>query len=402
MQLQHGKSRWVTRLRAALILLLASAFCAVTVFTDMESIAPARSRVYWSLCPAYTLWEDETVSESKTDLIRQVPGVARVDGFGEMNISLSFEGKEEEIVWLYAIDEDDWTETFDFHGIKEDFHDGELVLLCFPESSEEAFLRPEGQINLRVYDHSGEILAHSQVDAHIVEVPDHALNRALYALWEPYTVFCSENYLKELLSSMEAGQKWDKYIAGTEFGYDRVYVGVDLNSDYLSTDLAMAELCKELGLTFDNRRQEFQARVQENVQTLILLYSSGICIGLVILLILTSALTLEAEQEKQKFRVLRSIGMSKRQMNRRIFTTALARSLTSLLLGWMLYGSYAAAVRLEEHPQFWEALSAAVSSLEYNGCNFQRVLLVSGICLTVPLAITLLAKRNIGKGELAL
>lgn len=406
MQMQSGKSRQVNRLRSMLIILLLSAFGAVSIYTDTESIRPNYLREYWSLCPAYTIWEDTTVSATKTDLIKQVPGVVRVDGFGEMEIGLSFDGMDEQTVWIYAIDEEGWTETFDFSGIKASFHNGELVLMCFPENSGEEYILPKNQITLKVYSPSGECLAESQTDAFILQIPEMVMNRALAYLWEPYTIFCSESYLKQLLASMESGQQWDKYIAGEEFGYDRVYVGVDLNSDYLSTDVAMADLCKENGLKCDNRRQQFQSLVQENVQTLILLYSSGICIALVVLLILSSALSLEAEQEKRHFGILRAIGMSKRQMRRKIFAKAFMRSLTAVVIGWVLYGGYLILERMTANPTDYanpmEALASAVYALTYHGCDIQRVLLISGICLFIPLSISLLAKRKLMKGDLAL
>lgn len=406
MQLQRGKARRVKGLRSALILLLLSAFGAVTIYTDMESIRPSYLREYWSLCPAYTIWDDTTVSVTETNLIKQVPGVARVDGFGEMEIWLSFDGMEEQTVWIYAIDEKGWTETFDFSKIKEDFHNGELVILCFPASSEEEYILPKNQITLKVYNNAGEYLAASKTDAFIMQVPEMVMNRALAGLWEPYTIFCSESYLKQLLASMEEGQRWDKYIAGEEFGYDRVYVGVDLNSDYLSTDVAMADLCKENELTCDNRRQQFQSLVQENVQALILLYASGICIALVVLLILASALSLEAEQEKRQFGILRAIGMSKRQMRKKLFTKALMRSLTAVVIGWMLYGGYLILARMTASPtddtNAMEALASAAQSLIIHGCDLQSVLLISGICLFIPLTISLLAKRKPMKGDLTL
>lgn len=406
MQLQSGKARRVKGLRSALILLLLSAFGAVTIYTGMESIRPNYLREYWSLCPAYTIWAHGTVTTAQTNLIKQVPGVARVDGFGEMEIGLSFDGMEEQTVWIYAIDEEGWTETFDFSGIREDFHNGELVILCFPASSEAEYILPENPITLKVRNSSGECLAASETDAFILQVPEMVMNRGLAGLWEPYTIFCSEGYLKQLLASMEEGQRWDKYIAGEEFGYDRVYVGVDLNSDYLSTDVAMADLCKENELTCDNRRQQFQSLVQENVQTLILLYAAGICIALVVLLILASALSLEAEQEKRQFGILRAIGMSKRQTRRRIFTKALIRSLTAVVLGWVLYGGYLIIERMTAYPtddtNSLEALASAVQSLKNNGLHLQSVLLISGICLFIPLTISLLAKRELMKGDLDL
>lgn len=406
MQLQSGKSRRVKWLRSALIVLLVSAFGAVTIYTDMESIWPTHYREYWSLCPDYTIWEDGTVSVTKTNLIKQVPGVVRVDGFGEMQIGLSFDGMEERTVWFYAIDEEGWTETFDFSEIKEEFHNGELVIMCFPEYSEEEYILPENQITLKVYNNSGEYLTESETDVFVMVIPDKSMNRSLNGFWDPYTIFCSESYLKQLLASMEPGQQWDKYIAGEEFGYDRVFVDVNLNSDYLSTDVAMADLCKENGLTLDNRRQEFQSRVQENVQTLILLYSSGICIALVALLILASALSLEAEQERRHFGILRAIGMSKRQLRSRIFTKALLRSITAVVIGWVLYGGYLSIGNMtaspEDYSNYMDALASAVRLLINLGCDWKRVLLISGFCLFIPLTISLLAKRKLMKGDLAL
>ena len=313
---------------------------------------------------------------------------------------------EERTVWIYAIDEEGWTETLDFSGIKEDFHNGELVIMCFPEYSEEEYIFPQSQITLSVCTKSSEHLAESETDVFVMQIPEKSMNRALAGLWEPYTIFCSESYLKQLLASMEAGQQWDKYIAGEEFGYDRVYVGVDLNSDYLSTDVAMADLCKENELIFDNRRQQFQSLVQDNVQTLILLYSSGICIALIVLLILTSSLSLEAEQEKRHFRILWAIGMSNKQMQRKIFGKAFLRSLVAVFIGWMLYGGYLTIKTMTAYPTDYsnpmEALVSAVQSLIIHGCDWQRVLLISGVCLFIPLSISLFAKRKLMKGDLAL
>lgn len=375
MQLQRRTARRVKRLRSALIILLAGGFGAVTVYTGMEAIRPNYLRTYWSLCPAYTIWGDSTVASPTADLIEQVPGVARVDGFGEMELGLSFDGMAEQTVCIYAIDEEGWGETFDFSGIKDEFHRGELVLMCFPEGSGEPYVLPDGPITLTVYDQYGELLTQTAADASVAQIPETVMNRGLYAVEVPYTIICSEAYLKQLLAAMQAGQRWDKYIAGEAFGYDRVYVSVDLNSDYLSTDAVMAALCSEHALKLDNRRQEFQARVQENVQTLILLYSAGICIALVVLLILSSTLSLEAEQERRRFEILRAIGMSKGQMRRRLFAKALLRSLTAAVIGWALYIAY--------------CMVGAQTGFPIDRANGASALLLTAICLIVPLAISL-------------
>ncbi len=401
MQMQSGKSRWIRRLRGMLIVSLVAAFGAVVIFTAMESIRPAYLREYWGLCPSYTIWKSGTVSTAEVDLIRQIPGVSGVDGFGEMKIRLSYPGLEEQEVWIYAIDAEGWKESLDFADCREDFQAGNRVLLCFPELSEENYPLPEDTVTLRVQSSTGDCLAESEVAVCIRRIPGNAFNRGLYAFWEPYTVFCSEAYLRQLLASMKPGQQWDKYIAGEPFGYDRVYAAADLNSDYLSTDVAMTEFCKENELSLDSRRQEFQARVQENVQALILLYSSGICISLVVLLILASALSLETEQELYRYGILRAIGMSRWQMGRQVLTKAFARSLTAVLAGWALYGGYSVIGRLGDGGMK-QAVSDVFYSLKYNGCGIQEVFAVSAICLTVPFFISLSVKRRLKKGDLVL
>ena len=67
---------------------------------------------------------------------------------------------------------------------------------------------------LRVYRSDGTILTQKQTAVTIAKIPEDAYNRALYAFYEPYTIFCSERFLQEILSSMEPGEIWDKYIAG--------------------------------------------------------------------------------------------------------------------------------------------------------------------------------------------
>lgn len=401
MQLQSGKSRWIRRLRSVLIVLLAVAFGVTVIFTAMESLMPAYLREYWGLCPSYTIWKDSVVSTAETDLIRQIPGISRVDGFGEMKINLSYPGLEERTVWIYAIDEEGWRESLDFDDCREDFQAGNMVLLCFPALSEEEYLLPEDTVTLRVRNNAGDCIAESETAACVRRIPENTMNRGLFAFWEPYTVFCSESYLKQLLDSMEPGQQWDKYIAGGTFGYDRVYVAADLNSDYLSTDVSMTEFCKKNGLTLDNRRQEFQARVQENVQTLILLYSSGICISLVVLLILTSALSLETEQEKVRYGILRAIGMSQRQMRWQVYRKAFARSFTAVLAGWVVYGGYE-VVRSLGDDGMKQAVFDVLNTLKYNGFGWTDILTVSAVCLVIPFILSLAAKHQLKKGDLVL
>lgn len=401
MQLQSGKSRWIYHLRSMLIVLLVAAFGVVVIFTAMESREPAYLREYWALCPSYTIWKSSTVSTTQIDLIRQIPGISRIDGFGEMEICLSYPGLEERTVCIYAIDEEGWRESLDFTGCQEDFQAGIRVLLCFPEFSEEEYLLPEDTVTLRVRDSTGACLAESEVAVCVQQIQENTINRGLRAFWEPYTVFCSETYLKQLLNAMEPGQRWDKYTVGEAFGYDRVYVAADLNADYLSTDISITEFCTQNGLSLDNRRQEFQARVQDNVQTLILLYSAGMCISIVVLLILSSALSLETEQEKYRYGILRAIGMSQRQMRQQVFRKTFVRSLTAVLAGWVLYGGYS-IIRCLGDGGIKQAVSDVLYSLKSNGSGWFEVLMLSAVCLVIPIMISMTAKHQLKKGDLVL
>lgn len=396
MQLKNAKARRMRRVRHALIVFLLSIFCFITIFTGMESIRPAYLREYWSLCPSYTIWEKGTVPISKMNLMKQAPGVARVDGFSELKVGLSFDDSREQIVTLYAIEEEGWKKSLDFRGIEESFSRGDLVIMCFPEDSEEEYPLPKSQITLKVYSKSGEMLTEAMSNVSIARVPERAFNRMLYAFWQPYTIFCSVSYLQTLLDSMKPGSKWDRYTIGEEFGYSRVYVSTDMNSDYLSTDVSMANLCKENGLTFDNRRQEFQAKEQENVQLLIFIYSAGICIALIAFLLLISVLSLETELEMRSFRILRAIGMSKRQIRRRVLRKALFRGLFSVCIGWGCYIVYLLLRYIRRGISFVNALELVGST----GTETNVALVLTAICLFLPLMISILTKRRFLEGDI--
>ena len=77
-----------------------------------------------------------------------------------------------------------------------------------------------------------------------------------------------------------------------------------------------------------------------------------------------------------------------------------------MVIGWVLYGGYLVIERMTKFPTDYansmEALASGVHSLTNHGCDVQRVLLISGICLFIPLSISLLAKRKLMKGDLAL
>ncbi|MCD8118816.1 MAG: ABC transporter permease [Lachnospiraceae bacterium] len=122
-----GRFRMQTRrrkgqrfVRRGMIAFLTAMLCAAATFTVMESLDPGYRYRYWSAMPSYVLWrasntntwnadadEEEslpdTVTKAEVNLLRDVPGISNVAGFGELEVSLSFEGMEKiELVNAYA------------------------------------------------------------------------------------------------------------------------------------------------------------------------------------------------------------------------------------------------------------------------------------------------------------
>lgn len=400
-QLQNNRRRLFSLFRRFLILLLVGAFGVSGVFTVMLTRNPSRLCTYWSLCPYYTIsaGQQQTVPVSVAQLLTTIPGISRVDGFGEMKVHLSFSGFEEQYVRLYAIDQNGWRESLDFDDCRETFESGEAILLCFPEVSTEHYEYPEDTVTLR-FKRGGVCLAERTVKVCIREIPDGAMNRGLSGFWSPYTVFCSNTFLQSVIDSMPPGQKWGIYEAGTEYGYDRIYANTTLNADALSTDKALTHFCLTHGLLLDNRRPKFQTLVQENVQTLILTYASGISISLVILFILTATLSLETNQELIRFKILKILGMSKRQITLKILQNSLFRSLLSLLSGWLIYFIYIISTQTDSL-RIQDIVSGLRLYFSHIGCSAYDFCIISSVSLILPLLLSLLMKNRLKKGGLA-
>lgn len=421
-QMSHAKSVKVRRITQFAIFCLTTLFGTALLFTGLGSLEPLDTIHYMSTCPAYTISEDKTLSRSRANLIKQIPGISYVDGLGESPIAVSFPGMDEISAWLYCLDESSWDETFDFGGDREAFHNGDVVLLTFIKDSPPAILPPDGNVTLHflpdesidraslmhmgaLYE-SGDITPRLQSDdgcitekttpVSIRMISYSVNNRLLAYIRGPYSIICSEKFLEDALSQMEPGREWDRYVAGKEFGYTRIYAGADLNSGYLSTDVAVAKFCSENRLFLDNRRQEFLARQQEGLQELIFLLSSGGCVSIVSLLLLCNLLQLEAVQEKRTFAILHMIGMSKRQVQSRILSQSAGMCLLTTALGALFYVC-CTALRImlsEESAQLWARRNAA-----WNLATPQQLILFLSICVIAPLTCFLVAKLGAAKED---
>lgn len=339
----------------------------------------------------------------------------------EAEISRTSYGKGSPIkLYMYAIDATDWEETFDFGAEREAFDRGELLLLCFPDKrnpmrTKEEPILPKGEIQIltyagELYENHGKgdpiapkpplIFASKPVPVSVQWVSSDVPRRQL-AMNAPYTVVCSNTYLEKLLSTFEHGDKWQWFTAGEDIGYMNCRVFADRNADDFSTDKVLSQFCKRNGLGMDNRRQEYMAHIQENLQELILLYFSGISIALMALLICFAALALETEQEKRYFHTMRIIGMSTNQMKIRTISKAFCRSCITLFIGWINYFGYVIAMEMKEGIGFWDAIYGAVPyltlRLEATNTDYSYVMMSSLICLLIPFVLFLFTKHKLRK-----
>lgn len=117
-----------------------------------------------------------------------------------------------------------------------------------------------------------------------------------------------------------------------------------------------------------------------------MLWSSGGCVALVLLFILISTLSLEAEGEKKKYGTLRVIGMSRKQIRRETFLRSLKRCLLAAAVGWLVYGGYALLVEILPGAEGLErALWIWRVELGRAGLQWYWVALLTAVCIAVPL-----------------
>ncbi len=352
MQLSEGRARRVRRVRSALILLLLCVFGVTVVYTVSSAANLEQQRRRIETTPGFRIYEtnDRTyqtlIPAEWIERIETFPGVVNAEPYcDDMSVWLSYDGLEEQETGLWVIDTESWRESFRFGGDAEAFARGEFVLLCFPGSERGSVALPAGDIRLRtIYNGECTIDVTTAVKLEWTdETPndrgtlDHAVNGR--SMWSSYQVVCSPAFFGRFLGAMVENGHWYYYTQGDAVGYEWLLITADMDIyEAMSTNKLLQNFCDQYStrnrtVLVDSQQQNYRERRQLLVQELILLYACGGCAAAVTLLLLSSALALEAEQERRKFTILRVIGMSKRQMQRRVLGTALARSAFALLSG---------------------------------------------------------------------
>ncbi len=234
--------------------------------------------------------------------------------------------------------------------------------------------------------------------------------------FDPYVVWCSEAFAKKVFASaQEFPQKgyvvgnYSIKSAGKSFGYTDGEILTDGNAGYLSTDAVAAQICGQNRVTFSNDREFWSAAIQEQFQTLILLFAGGGCVFLVLILLLGNTQAMETKREKKSFGILQALGMSKRQLKGKLKLSAFSRGLLGALVGWTVMGGYVilSAYRsylalLEGPEELWltpmEALGEQIDSFLAAGANLRTVLLLTAGIIVLAAFITLLSKRSLLRG----
>lgn len=228
----------------------------------------------------------------------------------------------------------------------------------------------------------------------------------------PYSVWCSEEFARKLLSDLPPGFLIDDYFTGSEFGYMDAELYTDETADYLSTDKAVAALAKEFGLASSGSatRETNEANRQEELQAVLMLASGGGCLALVFFLILTNTLAGEAEQERRRYGILQALGMSRRQMGAELLRTALLRGLLAAAAGWAMLGAYVlgSAYGLKRMRIANQMIGTSWSRslrdtlLNYSavGIDLRLALLLTLGVVVLVVAVTLLSKRRLFRENL--
>lgn len=450
MQMNTSRSRRTRILRSGFIVLLLCIFSECTVYAGMSSLGSILRVDGLSQEPSYQLWADiysdnqRFLSQDDINAIGEIPGITEAIGYNQIYIGLSFDGETEEAVHLaakekdiflhynmvnlVAVNENDWTDILDLGNDKEAFHNGEFVFVAFPSGTnipgeeKKEYTMPKGKANINIYEYEyvsvpvetendeyddgfrkGGLIESREVKTRNIVLPRRPNTKGVWQIETPYAVICSEHFFEDMIKSLPQGHKCGNYITGTKVGYFILNAMTDLNAESLATDTIIAKMCKDRRISLTNNREAWYARIQAEVQDLIMLFFSGACIGIIALMILLSNISLETENEKRGFLIKRCIGMSKRQADARIIGKTALRCLGAFTLSFVSYILWSAFTLINVltalNLSLFDAIESIMRDLIYfcqqYGFGIYAAILLIGLIL--PTILILHSKKDLGK-----
>lgn len=460
--------------RRTAVVLLAAVFCGAVIFGILESLYPRADMHKWQNQPAYVLNAESSevafirdgrnaqlITADMLKTYQSIPGVTKAAALNSMTVELTFDGDKNSslftalreydpqfedgaAVCLYALSKESLGTLIDPSAVDaaawQAFSNGEGVIMSFPVGTDggvffnrehfgaadlsagdeisvgcygSKLIREEDAYRLGAYS---KLLTKNVSIAAVAEFDHEKTNLILTGAYQPYTVFCSDEFLKNILTECEPGSLCGSFITGdknaveAEYGCNTANVYTDLNAGYVSTDSVLAEITAKQSISMNNNREQYAAYIQEDLQKLILIYSGCGCIALVMLLLIGNILTLEAEGEEREFGILRALGMSKRQLRWQLNCRAALRGAAAVLCGWLVYAAYmfASAISRYNHRQEVNAdmnvldfVQSGLSGLAQGGANALTVVLITVSCAAILILLSRAAKHRLTRNDLA-
>ncbi len=342
MGMQVKKARNSRRLQKTAIIVLSAVFCTMVIYTVLTALPTVVAYQLRVANPSYLIdnYRGE-ITDEELDEIAEIPGITEAWGYTRVSADITFGDVVAEDATFYVVDETDgWDGAFNFSKIDlEAFHNGDCVMIIIPSTDTTSVVPVSGE-SLTVSLSGTDIITTT-----IGTVDNFKLLNGSgynYCFWfNTYDIVCSKAFLQKMIDVLPENMKIaygvDSFASGDTAVFMHAYVFADSNATYLSTDTAISSYVHSRGWGISNYREKYSAQLQSFSQTLILLFVAGAAIGIVTLIILSSTIRLETEREKKRYGVLQAIGMSKRQRNLRLASTALIRSLAALAIGWVVF-----------------------------------------------------------------
>lgn len=352
--------------------------CATITFTTLEAF-PLNGRVdtFLNEEPSYHVMgvkhpengDEVLVDDLEIESTLNIPGIKSYLGFEELLVAVEIPGKEEIFYEnMYVIDDEKWASAFKLNDENlEAFRNGDCVAVSFYKDVvsgelldnvdftinimdanyqilEDEVINVGDNIKIYYIDQNKEIISEYETKVGDLIYWDETLpHYSLSGVDDSYTLVVSEKFRDKFVRSViNSDNDYRVSMFNTANSRGREYLlFADQNADYLSTDVALADYFDRNNINFVNFRAEQYVWTQLLIQEYIFLLLCGLSIFLMVFFIAISLIKLESETEIRKYRILKCIGMSNKQIKKEILLHSLKSSLLSVFVGYVIYVLYA-------------------------------------------------------------
>lgn len=386
------------------------------------------------------------LSEEELHTLSAVSGIEKSSAFSWMDVEIRDGTSEYQTLPLLLIDpgqDTRWDQIFHLDQDCEAFAKGDRILLCFPDPSIdpayyretaelyrintdflnfESFSQDQSSIMLRIFDADHHTVGEIPVDVSARYLSTEVLRQAPeIARYPDCMAVAGSALIRKAADQLPEGTQWFSiYLEKEEYpfvqslyeksettGLDTLLLWGDFWKNTVFTDNEIAAFCKKNALSLVNERQVLMVQVQEQLQKRVLTAVLAICSGLIAFFVLAGIMSVEAQAEQIRFRQLRVLGMSRRQMRNRIFGTVLLRSLSASVCGFGAYLLY--RIRLQifmaAHPleacyepeqiSSRQALGYALSNFQYYGIGVFDWIRIGLVGVLFTAVIIVASKRKL-------